>query len=245
MEHLQRQLQQLLEKHPDINLIRDSLDQLVSVYPFNEYEYIISHLLANDFLKIDEYYLLRDEYLARNMFLYLFEISAPRTFGESWAQGNMKQLVPDLQKPSRKIDPNYTGQYDLWLSGIRIEIKASRVVDAEIDAPLYMKALSSDSRQSFWMNFQQIKPRCCDVFVWIAVWRDAIKYWIQSSYEVENSPHYSKGQHRGNIGEGQLHIRLDNIHDFDKYQVSSHQLRQAILDAGAREQAARSANHHS
>lgn len=186
--------------------------------------------------------MLRDEYLARNMFLYLFEMSAPRTFGESWAQGNMKELVSDLQKPSRKIDPNYAGQYDLWLSGIRIEVKASRVVDAEIDAPLYVKALSSDSRQSFWMNFQQIKPRCCDVFVWIAVWRDAIKYWIQSSYEVENSPHYSKGQHRGNIGEGQLHIRPDNIHDFDKYQIPSHQLRQAILDAGAREQAARLAH---
>lgn len=55
MEYLQRQLQQLLEKHPDINLIRDSLDKLVSVYPFNEHEYIISHLLAGDFLKIDEY----------------------------------------------------------------------------------------------------------------------------------------------------------------------------------------------
>lgn len=148
-----------IEKHPDINLIRDCLDKLVSVYPFNEYEYIISHLLAGDFLKIDEYYLLRDEYLARNMFLYLFEISAPRTFGESWAQGHMKELVPDLQKPSRKIDPNYHGQYDLWLSGIRVEVKASRVVDAEMDAPLYMKALGSDSHKSFWMNFQQIKPK--------------------------------------------------------------------------------------
>lgn len=38
------------------------------------------------------------------------------------------------------------------------------------------------------MNFQQVKPRCCDVFVWIAVWRDVIRYWVLSSNEVETSP---------------------------------------------------------
>jgi hypothetical protein len=85
------------------------------------------------------------------------------------------------------------------------------------------------------MNFQQIKPACCDVFVWIAVWRDTIRYWIQSSHEVENNTHYSKGQHRGNVGEGQLHLRQDNIGDFDKFQIQSDRLRQAIVDAHERE----------
>jgi len=90
------------------------------------------------------------------------------------------------------------------------------------------------------MNFQQIKPGCCDVFVWVAVWRDTIKYWVQSSHEVENNSHYLKGQHRGNVGEGQLHLRADNICDFDKFQVSSNDLRQAIVDAHARELSQRS-----
>ena len=92
------------------------------------------------------------------------------------------------------------------------------------------------------MNFQQIKPGCCDVFVWVAVWRDTIKYWVQSSHEVENNPHYSKSQHRGNVGEGQLHLRQDNIRDFDKFQVKSDGLRQAIIDAHAREVSQRSSD---
>jgi hypothetical protein len=240
VEHLQEQLDLLLNRVSDANAIRMRLENLVSVYPFNEYEYIISHLLAADVLSLDAYYELRDEYLARNMFLYIYEISAPRTFGESWAQGHLKELVPDLQKPSRKLDPEYSGQYDFLLGNIKIEVKASRAVDAELNAPLYVKALASDSKKPFWMNFQQIKPGCCDVFVWVAVWRDTIKYWVQSSHEVENNPHYSKGQHRGNVGEGQLHLRQDNIRDFDKFQVKSDNLRQAIIDAYDRERSQRS-----
>ena len=34
---------------------------------------------------------IRDEYIARNMYLYIFEISAPRGFGEQWAQGHLKE----------------------------------------------------------------------------------------------------------------------------------------------------------
>jgi hypothetical protein len=240
VEHLQEQLDLLLDQVSDANSIRTRLENLVSVYPFNEYEYIISHLLAADVLSLDAYYELRDEYLARNMFLYIFEISAPRTFGESWAQGHLKELVPDLQKPSKKLDPEYSGQYDFLLGSIKIEVKASRAVDADLNAPLYVKALASDSKKPFWMNFQQIKPGCCDVFVWVAVWRDTIKYWVQSSHEVENNPHYSKGQHRGNVGEGQLHLRQDNIREFDEFQVKSDNLRKAIIDAYDRQRSQRS-----
>ncbi len=239
MEHLQEQLDNLLSHIPNAEAIRTQLENLVSVYPFNEYEYIISHLLAADVLSLDGYYELRDEYLARNMFLYIFEISAPRTFGESWAQGHLKELVPELQKPTKKLDPEYSGQYDFLLGDVKIEVKASRAVDAGMNAPLYVKALASDSKKPFWMNFQQIKPGCCDVFVWVAVWRDTIMHWVQSSHEVENNRHYSKGQHRGNVGEGQLHLRQDNIRDFDKFQVKSNELRQAIINAHARERSQR------
>ena len=41
------------------------LETLVSVYPFNEYEYMISGLLGADTLSFDEYLILRDEYIAR------------------------------------------------------------------------------------------------------------------------------------------------------------------------------------
>ena len=70
---------------------------------------------------------------------------------------------------------------------IKIEVKASRAVDFNSQEPLYVKALSWQSKKPFDMNFQQIKPKCCDVFVWIGVWRDIIKYWVLSSKEVEKN----------------------------------------------------------
>jgi hypothetical protein len=157
----------------------------------------------------------------------------------------LKELVPDFQLPSRQIDPSYSNQYDLWLprtisqgksGGIRIEIKASRAVDFnKSDEPLYIKALSSDSRCPFDMNFQQIKPKCADVFIWVAVWRDKIRYWVLSSNEVQTNRYFSKGQHRGNVGEGQLHINGDNIADFDKYEVKSTNIRKAVIAAYKRQ----------
>lgn len=66
-----------LSKEDEIAL-RLKLDNLMSVYPFNEYEFIISSLLGMNKLNLDDYYLMRDEYIARNMYLHIFEISAPR-----------------------------------------------------------------------------------------------------------------------------------------------------------------------
>ena len=235
MERLQEELDSLLAQLPEEPEIRDRLNTLVSVYPFNEYEYIIATLLARDVLSLDDYHELRDSYIHRNLFLYIFEISAPRSFGEAWAQGHLKELVPDLTKPSRRVDPDYSGQYDFYLAGVRIEVKASRAVDANMDAPLYVEALASDSRKEFWMNFQQVKPSCCDVFVWIAVWRDVIRYWVLSSREVETNQYYSHGQHRGNVGEGQLHVRHDNIQDFASYEVKARELEEAIRAAANRQ----------
>jgi hypothetical protein len=172
--------------------------------------------------------------------MYIFEISGPRSFGESWAQGHLKELVPELTKPSKKLDHNYSGEYDFYLDGkIRIEVKASRAVDADSNEPLYVKALASDSAKNFWMNFQQVKCKCCDVFVWVAVWRDKIRYWVLSSHELEKHPDYSTGQHRGNTGEGQLHVRQSNIKAFELYEAASNGLADAIRSAYEREIEAR------
>ncbi len=45
------------------------------------------------------------------------------------------------------------------------------------------------------MNFQQLKPYCCDVFIWVAVYRDTIKCWVINSKDIQNSPLLSS-QHR-------------------------------------------------
>lgn len=215
MEELKKQLDGMISELEDSEAISMRLENLISVYPFNDYEYMISTLLAREKLSLDDYYVLRDEYVGRNMYLYIFEIGAPRGFGETWAQGHLKEFVPELEKPSKKKDPDYSGQYDFYLDDkITIEVKASRAVDFELQAPLYVKALSSDSDRPFDMNFQQVKPGCCDVFVWVAVWRDKIRYWVLASKELETNRYYSRGQHRGNVGEGQLHLRHDNIAEF-------------------------------
>lgn len=236
MEKLQTQLNDLVARLKNESEVRGRLETLVSVYPFNEFEYIISTLLGADALSLDDYYELRDEYIARNLYLYIFEISAPRGFGETWAQGHLKELVPDLVKPTKKLDRDYSGQYDFLLDGnIRIEVKASRAVDFESDEPLYVKALAAGSKRPFDMNFQQIKPGCCDVFVWVGVWRDVIRYWVLSSKEVESNKYYSAGQHRGNVGEGQLHLKHDNINEFSKYEARSNELAVQIRSAFKRQ----------
>jgi hypothetical protein len=232
VEKLKQQLSDLISRLESAADLRRELASLVSVYPFSEYEYVIAHLLAASKLTLDEYHGLRRDYIDRNLYLYLFEISAPRGFGEAWAHGHLKELVPAFQRPSKELDPEYSGQYDFLLPpAIRVEVKASRAVDFDSDEPLYIKALSSDSRKRFDMNFQQIKPACCDVFVWIAAWRDVIRHWVMPSYVVEHHRYFSPAQHRGNVGEGQLHLTHDNIREFEPYLVKSTQIEDAVRRA--------------
>lgn len=206
------------------------LENLYSVYPFNRFEYVISHLIANNIISLEQYLNIRSAYLSRNKYLYVFEITAPRTFGETWAQRHLNEVVPELERPSTNLDRDYSGQYDFWYKGIRIEVKASRAVKRKSGDALIMKALSSDSKLGFDMNFQQIKPSCCDVFVWIAVWRDKIRYWVLSSDEVKNNQYYSVGQHRGNVGEGQLWLKETNINEFDEYEVGVRDILEKIVE---------------
>lgn len=192
------------------------------IYPFNEFELLITTCIAQGKMTYDKYMEIRHEYFINNPYLWVFEISAPRGFGESFAQTFLQAKSSKLQVPSKRIDPNYHGQYDLCLKNIHIEVKASRVTDSECEnaVPLYKKALSSATKRPFLMNFQQLKPQCCDVFIWMAVYRDAITIWVLNSQEVMQHPDYSKGQHRGNNGnEGQLHITEKNIKTLNHYKL--------------------------
>ena len=235
MEHLTRELDAFLSQLPNEDEFRSRLETLQSVYPFNEYEYIISTLLGLDQLALDRYYDLRDRYIDRNCFLHVFDLTS-RRFGDTWAYGQLKSIVPEVRKPSRDLDPSYqSGEYDAYLDGIRIEIKSSRAVDRHSAASMPEKALASDSDKRFMMNFQQIKADLCDVFVWIAVWRDLIRYWVLSAQEVRANPHYSTGQHRGNVGEGQLHVRDDNIQDFAQFEAKPSELASDIRAAFKRQ----------
>lgn len=219
----------------DLEEVLQMVDNDQSIFPFNEYEHLICNLIERGGLTYEQYIDIRTEYISANPNLWVFEISAPRGFGEKFAQTYVMGKCSNLKIPNKKLDPNYSGDYDLWLDGIRIEVKASRAVDSESEEPLYMKALSRKTDKNFLMNFQQLKPQCCDVFIWVAVYRDQIVLWVMSSKEVLENPSYSKGQHRGNKGnEGQLHISQDNVAQFGKYELQGDNLEQAIREAAKR-----------
>lgn len=219
----------------DLEKVLAIVEEDQAIFPFNEYEHLICNLIEKGGLSYDQYLDIRTEYISENPNLWVFEISAPRGFGEKFAQTYVQGKCSKLKKPSKKLDPNYSGEYDLWLDGITIEVKASRAVDSDSDEPLYMKALSRDTKKRFLMNFQQLKPQCCDVFIWVAVFRDEIVLWVMSSSEVQNHTLFSKGQHRGNKGnEGQLHIKHDNIHQLNDYVLEGDNLEQAIRNAAKR-----------
>ena len=105
MEELRSELDALLDRLDDPVAFRDTLENLESVYPFNEFEYIdFSPVVHRYKLSIDEYYEIRDNDIHRNLYPYLFEISAPRGYGERWAHGHLKELVPSLQRPSKQLE---------------------------------------------------------------------------------------------------------------------------------------------
>ena len=210
-------------------------DKDEAIFPFNEYEHLICNLIDRGNMSYDQYLEIRTEYINENPNLWIFEISAPRGFGEKFAQTYIQGKCSKLKKPSKKKDPNYSNQYDLWLDGIRIEVKASRAVDINSEEPLYMKALSRHTKNGFLMNFQQLKPQYCDVFIWVAVFRDEIVLWIMSSDEVLKNQFYSKGQHRGNKGnEGQLHVTHENIDHLNRFELKDDNLEKTIREAAKR-----------
>ncbi len=227
LEYLNRIIDSMEDS--DSSLLRARLRGIVSVFPFNEYEYIIAFLLDRGVLSFSEYETLREDYVSANRYLELFSLS-PRSFGQTWGERHLQDLDEGFQKPSRSLDPNYDGEYDLWFRGLRVEAKSSRAVRSDSSAPLPEKALNWESDASFWMNYQQLKLDICDVFVFIGVWVDRIVYWVMSNDDVKNNPSLSP-QHRGGI-EYQIGIRDSNIDEFEIYRVEATDVARAVTAKG-------------
>ncbi len=104
MDELKRRLDALIDRLADATEFRQSLQTLPSVYPFNRIEYTFAHLLAAQVVTLQEYVEFRVAYLHRNKYLYLFEMSSPRGFGEIWAQSYLCEFAPELARPSKQLD---------------------------------------------------------------------------------------------------------------------------------------------
>lgn len=201
------------------------LTGLKSIYPFNEYEYRLMYLLDRNVITFKEYEDLRNSYVNSNPFLNLYSIS-PRVFGEIWAQQHLIDIDARFKKPSKKIDKKYSGEYDLYLDNgkriIKVEVKACRAINTKIRGGLETKALSFESREPYWMNFQQIKLDIADIFIFIGVWVDKILYWVLTNEEVKQHPTRSH-QHRGGI-EYQIGITDKNFNEFNGFLVEPNKL---------------------
>ena len=229
IEELRRYLDCLIEslKNEDKRLLQARLQALVSVFPFSEYEYVITFLLDRGVLSFTDYEALRENYVSSNRYLDLFSLS-PRVFGQIWGEKHLMDLDERFKKPDKALDPNYDGQYDLWLDGVRIEVKAARAIHTRKRGSLVSKALYWGSDDPFWMNYQQLKLDICDVFVFIGVWVDKLVYWVMSNSEVKNN-RYLSHQHRGGI-EYQIGITHKNITEFDKYQVEAMDVAKTVIE---------------
>lgn len=210
----------------DREFLKGKLKELIPIFPFNKYEYMLIFLRDRNLITFPEYEKLRDDYIDSNKYLHLYGI-APRVFGQIWGEEHIRSIDSRFKKASRELDPQYSGQYDMWLEGIKLEVKACRAVDTKKRGDLVSKALRYDSKESFWMNFQQLKPDSCDVFIFIGVFVDQIIYWVMSSKEAKNSEYISH-QHRGGI-EYQIGITDKNISTFDMYKVSKSKIIDTIF----------------
>ena len=213
----------------DKQLLDVRLKSLISVFPFNQYEYALMFLMDRKVIDFAQYERLRNDYVSTNKHLGLYEL-APRTFGETWAHAHIKDLDSRFTKPSRSLDPDYDGQYDLWIGGVKVEIKAARAINTKKRDSLVTKALRYQSEEPFWMNFQQLKLETCDVFIFIGVWVDRIVYWVFSDEQVRSNRHLSH-QHRGGI-EYQIGITDKNLHDFDSYRVNPSEIGEKVIEKG-------------
>ena len=187
-------------------------------------------LLDKKVISFTDYERLRKDYVSTNRYAELYGL-APRIFGEMWHE-NIIELDSRFKKPNKDLDKEYNGQYDLWIDGIRVEVKACRAINTKRKGNLVEKALMYASDEPFWMNFQQIKVDMADVFIFIGVWLDKIIYWVLSSKEVKNNKYYSP-QHRGGI-EYQIGITDKNIAEFKKYIINPKKIGDAVLKKGKR-----------
>ncbi len=226
-EYLDRLITSLDREGRD--LLNARLEGLVSVFPFNEYEYILIFLKDRSVITFQDYEDLRGKYVSANKYLNLYGL-APRIFGQVWGERHVRDLDSRFQKADKSIDPDHEGQYDLWIDGVRVEVKAARAIDTKIRGDLVTKALRTDSDRPFWMNFQQLKLDICDVFVFIGVWVDSIRYWVLAHDEVKNSSYLSH-QHRGGV-EYQIGVTDRNIQHFEHYLVHASEVADRVITLG-------------
>lgn len=81
-------------ENQDNSLLKKELKKLSSVFPFNEYEFILTFLVSRGTLNFDDYKELREKYVFANLYLDLYSL-APRIFGQVWGEQHVRAIDAD------------------------------------------------------------------------------------------------------------------------------------------------------
>lgn len=230
MKELERQLKDLLKKYDIDPELINSIQDKESIAPFSKESRLMAYLLAMGKISYSEYEELGTEYFKRhqqqNRYLSLFDM-APRTFGQTWGESHIRNLFPQFEKATKEnlidVYPDFDGEFDLWLHGIRVEVKACRANSKNSIGSLASRAYShaEAKQEGFKYHYQQLKPSCCDVFIWIGVCRDDLIYWVLTSDELVKTGKLSPQHRNENTGiagaeifEGQVFMTEDELKPF-------------------------------
>lgn len=226
MNELRKQLALLLEKFDGEKQVIEEICREKTIFPFSVESRILAYLLASHAINYGQYLILTREYTKRNQYLELFDM-APRTFGETWGEQHILSLFPMFVKATKEnvaaLYPKFDGEFDLWLDGIRVEVKACRANSSKSKGSLASRAyLHSEAIEaSFKYHYQQLKPSCCDVFIWIGVCRDTLLYWVLTSDELLQTGKLGSQHRNENTGisgvevfEGQVFMTEEELEPF-------------------------------
>jgi len=226
MSELEKKINEILQQISGSEQIVKEAEQENYVFPFSLLGTKMAYLLSTNKISYDEYLQLNKENNEKNKYLYLFDM-APRTFGETWGENHIKGLFPEFIKATKKntakIYPQYDGEFDLILDNIRIEVKACRANDTESKGSLTSRAYfhSEALEVGFKYHYQQLKPSCCDIFIWIGACRDELIYWVLTSQELKDTgklgPQHrneNTGTENQNVFEGQVFMTEEELTPF-------------------------------
>jgi len=126
--------------------------------------------------------------------------------------------------------------HDLLVDGTRVEVKFSRVEkkhSATIESFNVLEVVEKEGlsvrmfpfdewkQHSFDCNIQQVKTDHFDTLFYGLLFADRIVIFIISATDLryDGKLRYSDKQHKGNVGEGQFHIKPSNLdHHLQEYQ---------------------------
>ena len=248
MKELQQKLNDLLKQSNGDPATIEAIKQEQSITPFNTVNRLMAYLLSMGTITYDDYIEMSEEFCKRNeqgnQYLYLFDM-APRTFGQTWGEQYIRNLFPQFMKATKEnlasLYPSFDGEFDLWVEGIRVEVKACRANSTATNESLSSRAYSHEEarKANFKYHYQQLKPSCCDVFIWIGVCRDDLIYRVLTSDELVNTGKLGSQHRNKNTGiantevfEGQVFMTEDELEPF---LVQETDILNKVLTKGRRE----------